>query len=64
MFRWRKGANEKNKNIELELKRQFPTNDLRFGAIFYRDPIKDHSDKTEYFQLTDDVDKLVEFMST
>ena len=47
--------NEKFKDLNL---------DFNFGAVFYRDIIDSPKDKNEYFQLTNDVEKLKDNIST
>ena len=63
MKRWLNAVKERTKEIATESKLQFPKYDLRFGAVFYRDPIKDANDRTEFIHLTDDINSLVNDMA-
>lgn len=64
MGKWLNAAKDRTREIAFESKTRNPNYSFRFGVIFYRDPIKDIKDKNEYFQPTDDIDSLVNFMAT
>ena len=58
------GAKEKCVSIAILSRTQFPNSDIKFGAIFYRDPVDSRSDKNEYFPLNGDENLLKNWIST
>ena len=59
-----KAAKEQVINILNELKNKYSEYNFNFGAIFYRDKIDSPNDKNEYFQLTDNMVRLKNEIST
>ena len=57
-------AKEETKNISKELRRLYPDRNFKYGYIFYRDPIDEHSDIHEVIDLTDNVNSIPEKIAT
>lgn len=57
-----KAAHDRVAELAENLRRQYPTSDVRFGAICYRDPVDLATDRHEWHPFNSDVSTLVQFL--
>jgi hypothetical protein len=58
------GARQKACDLAVDLRNTNPDVDFRFGCICYRDPVDSPSDVHQVHHLNNDVESLMEFLST